>query len=150
MNMFDCLPLACIINGKFLCVHGGISPDLQTVFYVSYFSWMIFSTSIGSRRYPSLDCFVTFYGPIPLIIRTALYRKLQNRMKSEDAHISLDFNWLKNFLRKIKSYQSSERMKLKMMGLKCTNGRALINFLLLSQYFQLLTTAIFTTTRLPL
>ena len=29
MESFDNLPLACIINKKFLAVHGGISPDLQ-------------------------------------------------------------------------------------------------------------------------
>jgi len=29
MESFDALPLACIINEKFICVHGGISPSLQ-------------------------------------------------------------------------------------------------------------------------
>ena len=29
MESFDSLPLACIINGKFLALHGGISPELQ-------------------------------------------------------------------------------------------------------------------------
>ncbi len=28
MDTFDALPLACLINGKFLALHGGISPDL--------------------------------------------------------------------------------------------------------------------------
>jgi diadenosine tetraphosphatase ApaH/serine/threonine PP2A family protein phosphatase len=31
MEMFDHLPLACIVNKKFLCVHGGVSHNLKTV-----------------------------------------------------------------------------------------------------------------------
>ena len=31
MESFDTIPLSCLINGKFLGVHGGISPELETV-----------------------------------------------------------------------------------------------------------------------
>jgi len=31
MDLFDQLPLSAIINNKFLCIHGGISTDIQTV-----------------------------------------------------------------------------------------------------------------------
>lgn len=38
MNSFDYLPLAAILNGKFLVVHGGISPDLPNVKTISRIS----------------------------------------------------------------------------------------------------------------
>ena len=31
IESFYCLPLACIVNKKFLALHGGFSPDLKTV-----------------------------------------------------------------------------------------------------------------------
>ena len=37
MESFDLIPIACIVNGKFLAVHGGISPELISVF--SFFNF---------------------------------------------------------------------------------------------------------------
>jgi len=31
MDSFDLVPLGCLVNGKFLAVHGGISPELKSV-----------------------------------------------------------------------------------------------------------------------
>ena len=31
MESFDLIPISCIVNGKFLAVHGGISPELTNV-----------------------------------------------------------------------------------------------------------------------
>ena len=30
MDLFDHLPLAAIVEGKILCIHGGLSPDIKT------------------------------------------------------------------------------------------------------------------------
>lgn len=31
MESFDALPLACILNERFLAIHAGISPDIKTI-----------------------------------------------------------------------------------------------------------------------
>jgi len=31
MELFDTLPLAAIVNGRDICMHGGLSPDLKTL-----------------------------------------------------------------------------------------------------------------------
>jgi len=31
MDSFDLMPLACVVNNRYLAVHGGISPDLKAV-----------------------------------------------------------------------------------------------------------------------
>lgn len=31
MELFDCFPLGAVVNGKFLALHGGISPELETL-----------------------------------------------------------------------------------------------------------------------
>ena len=33
MDLFDALPLSALVNNKFLCLHGGISPDIKNVKY---------------------------------------------------------------------------------------------------------------------
>ena len=40
MDSFDMMPLACVINGKFFALHGGISPEMKTVLLIYLISKM--------------------------------------------------------------------------------------------------------------
>ena len=31
IESFECMPIAGDVNGDYLCMHGGISPDLETI-----------------------------------------------------------------------------------------------------------------------
>ena len=56
MKSFDAIPIACLLNNRFLAVHGGISPELKSVFlYIHPISSSTTSKIlIDSRKYPNL------------------------------------------------------------------------------------------------
>ena len=37
MDLFDSMPLACVVDDKYLAMHGGISPDFQLVGEINQF-----------------------------------------------------------------------------------------------------------------
>ncbi len=59
MDLFDALPLAALVNNKFLCIHGGISPDIKNVNLSFIDRSMILKRLTDLKKFLKAELFVT-------------------------------------------------------------------------------------------
>ena len=63
IDCFNCLPVAAIIDDRILCMHGGLSPELESIEQIKKVEKPTDVPDTGIN-YSIKDCFVTYYGQI--------------------------------------------------------------------------------------
>ena len=85
MDSFDLFPICAIVNGKFIALHGGLSPLLTTVNktnnFVNFSSLTISISLTDFKNHLDQDCSVIFSGQILLIMTKVSKKMLIKRMK---------------------------------------------------------------------
>lgn len=146
MDLFDQLPLSAIINNKFLCIHGGISTEIQSVNHPQL-RFRIFRRFRGQNKSRNQACFVIWCGQTLLIMILESLMDWPKWTRREDAHIFLDLNWLRDFYKRMGFYLWLGLMRRKPTGLKCITGVGKSNFQQWLQSFLLQITVTSTTTK---
>ena len=88
MDSFDKLPICAIVNGKFLAVHGGLSPDVLDVSFFNFRLWKL-TKLIDLWKFQKQEVFAISFGQIQLKILLDKCQLIMSLMIQEDVLIIL-------------------------------------------------------------
>lgn len=77
LDWFKLLPLAAIVDNKYFCVHGGISPDFVSLSNIISIKKINSKESVEILKFLKKDYFVIYSGVIPQMMMIKIGNKIQ-------------------------------------------------------------------------